>query len=232
MKKESLQRTLQPNRVDPLQLLHNYRLLINKVDGWLIEIESALMPYIQCRPGCSNCCKNFTLSSVEAYSIAIYLQANGVNMVKVNGIAITDYKKKYGKYGYTPECQDMGQTSRSYSFEYSEIAGEDDACIFLDKGLCTIYPVRPLICRTHGYPIVVQTDGEVHVDHCPQNFQHAVLKREYLIDIDHLNTMLFSINAIFLKELDAKASRNLRSKSHGMNLNGNRVSFHEIVMGL
>gem|GEM_PF-771222 len=231
MKKESLQRALQ--HIDPLRLLHNYHLLINKVDGWLVEIESALRPYIQCRPGCSGCCKNFTLSSVEAYSIAIYLKANGVNMVKVNGIDITDYKRRYGKHGYTPECKDSENTALSDSFGYSERTGEEEGnCIFLDKGLCTIYPVRPLICRTHGYPIVVQSDGEVRVDHCPRNFQHAVLKREYLIDLDHLNTMLFSINALFLKEFDVESSGNLRSKSHGMSLNGKRVSFHEIVMAL
>lgn len=180
--------------------LKNYRLLIERVDGWLINLDNALKPHMQCQPGCSGCCKNFTVAPVEAYCITVHLKAN---MVKVDTINLN-------------------------ILENDEKDENVESCIFLDQGLCTIYPVRPLICRTHGYPIVVRSDGEVRVDHCPKNFQNIALKREYLIDIDHLNTMLFSINALFVKELEAEKE----AVSHGMNSNGQRVSFHEIMMAL
>lgn len=40
-----------------------------------------------------------------------------------------------------------------------------DACAFLsDAGQCTIYPARPLLCRTHGLPIRMKTETEVAPD--------------------------------------------------------------------
>ncbi|MHC5083960.1 MAG: YkgJ family cysteine cluster protein, partial [Planctomycetota bacterium] len=38
--------------------------------------------------------------------------------------------------------------------EFDEAAG----CGFLTDGLCAIYPFRPIICRTHGLPLVYWHD--------------------------------------------------------------------------
>lgn len=73
----------------------------------------------------------------------------------------------------------------------------DGRCVFLYKDSCMIYPYRPVICRTHGYPIF--EDGSV--DFCPKNFTGIQsMDSGMIIDLDALNRGLVAINALFLKE--------------------------------
>lgn len=75
----------------------------------------------------------------------------------------------------------------------------DGRCVFLDGGLCSVYPVRPVICRTHGYPVLV--DGSV--DFCPENFRGLnSIESEYILDLEYLNRALASINILFQKETE------------------------------
>jgi Fe-S-cluster containining protein len=70
-------------------------------------------------------------------------------------------------------------------------------CVFLKQGSCSIYNVRPVICRTHGYPVFI--DGKV--DFCPENFNgRNSIDSEYILSLDNLNSALASINLIFYGE--------------------------------
>jgi Fe-S-cluster containining protein len=70
-------------------------------------------------------------------------------------------------------------------------------CVFLKDGSCSIYNVRPVICRTHGYPVFV--GGKV--DFCPENFKERnSIDSEYILSLDNLNSALASINLIFSGE--------------------------------
>ncbi|MBF0301883.1 MAG: YkgJ family cysteine cluster protein, partial [Desulfamplus sp.] len=167
------------NRMD--QLLQNYRLLIDKVDSWLKNLDTVLASQMQCQPGCSECCKNFTIFPVEACSMHSYIKENKIE------ISITDHHNCRQKHDYSEQQEREDKKNSCIAQERKE-----NLCVFLDSnGLCRIYPARPLICRTHGYPIVIKTDTENRVDYCPKNFQDGGLKKEYfkrehLIDIDHL----------------------------------------------
>ncbi|HOP62780.1 MAG TPA: YkgJ family cysteine cluster protein [Spirochaetota bacterium] len=70
-------------------------------------------------------------------------------------------------------------------------------CVFLKNGGCSIYKVRPVICRTHGYPVFV----EGRVDFCPENFKgRSSIDSEYILNLENLNMTLVSINRIFADE--------------------------------
>jgi uncharacterized protein len=72
-----------------------------------------------------------------------------------------------------------------------------DKCVFLDMGLCSIYSMRPVICRTHGYPVLI--DGKA--DFCPENFKDlASIDSEYILDLENINRVLASVNIMFGKE--------------------------------
>lgn len=74
-------------------------------------------------------------------------------------------------------------------------------CPLLHNHICQLYPYRPLICRTHGLPIIVARNGECIVDFCPNNFQETTsLSGNSIIDLERLNTMLAAINALFVKQ--------------------------------
>ncbi|MEJ2200058.1 MAG: YkgJ family cysteine cluster protein [Desulfuromonadaceae bacterium] len=79
--------------------------------------------------------------------------------------------------------------------------GPDDPCPLLEGGRCLLYAARPLICRTHGLPLLGQRDGERFVDVCPKNFQGiAQLPPAAVLDLDRLNVTLASVNSLFVAE--------------------------------
>lgn len=85
-------------------------------------------------------------------------------------------------------------TAESLSFD--ETPGR---CVFLRDGLCAVYSARPVICRTHGYPVFV----EGRADFCPDNFKNLkYIDSENILDLENLNKALASINIIFQRETD------------------------------
>lgn len=72
-------------------------------------------------------------------------------------------------------------------------------CKNLDElGACLIYPVRPLVCRTHGLPVDYKSDEETkHRSVCPKNFQELELHSLSSNDVlngDTLNLLLGVLN--------------------------------------
>jgi len=83
-------------------------------------------------------------------------------------------------------------------------ATPDGPCPLLDGGSCLLYAARPLICLTHGLPLLAELDGAKSVDFCPLNFKGITsLPGNAVIDLDRLNTALAAINALFVAEAHA-----------------------------
>lgn len=75
-------------------------------------------------------------------------------------------------------------------------------CPLLVGGRCLLYAARPLICRTHGLPLLLERDGERRIDYCPLNFQQATtLPSGALVNLENLNATLAAVNALFVQEL-------------------------------
>jgi len=72
------------------------------------------------------------------------------------------------------------------------------SCGFLKDNLCSIYKFRPLICRTHGLPLIYLDDQKNwQVDFCPQNFTvpgSYLFNRENTLNLEQLNLQLYRIN--------------------------------------
>jgi Fe-S-cluster containining protein len=48
----------------------------------------------------------------------------------------------------------------------------DENCVFLKDGVCSIYETRPIICRTHGLPFLyVGEEENWELSYCPMNFE-------------------------------------------------------------
>lgn len=76
----------------------------------------------------------------------------------------------------------------------------DSPCPLLHEGLCLIYQARPIICRTHGLPLLITRDGEKEVDFCPENFRGLTsIPGSAVLDLDRVNAALTAINALFLQ---------------------------------
>ena len=93
-----------------------------------------------------------------------------------------------------PEIPDrLRQNANAYS--------DPEICPLLEHGACVIYESRPVICRTHGLPILVFQNGRPEADFCPLNFRNiSSLPSQAMLDIEKLNQMLFAVNSVFIAE--------------------------------
>ena len=86
---------------------------------------------------------------------------------------------------------------------------ESASCGFLnEEGLCRIYPFRPIICRTHGLPILFLNDSQEEpaweVSFCELNFRNRAsieFTEDTLLDIETINAELNRINDQFIASL-------------------------------
>ena len=82
--------------------------------------------------------------------------------------------------------------------ELARAASTVDACPLLENGRCLLYSARPIICRTHGLPLLIGQEGEERIDFCPKNFREvASIPAVAVINLDLLNATLAAINAVF-----------------------------------
>ena len=87
------------------------------------------------------------------------------------------------------------------SFPFNE---RKNGCVFLKDEICTIYPVRSVICRTHGYPVLL--DGRVDI--CPKNFKDIKsIDSEYILELENVNNAIASINIMFQREIAGETDK-------------------------
>jgi Fe-S-cluster containining protein len=78
---------------------------------------------------------------------------------------------------------------------------ENGSCPLLLADCCTVYADRPVICRTHGLPLLTEYNGKKSVDCCPENFiTAAALPGSAVINLEALNSALVAINALFVSK--------------------------------
>ncbi|NVN91768.1 MAG: YkgJ family cysteine cluster protein [Desulfuromonadales bacterium] len=77
-------------------------------------------------------------------------------------------------------------------------------CPLLSNQRCLLYEARPIICRTHGLPILFTEDNQQRLDCCPLNLTSSEsLSGSHIVDLDRLNVVLVAVNALFLKQTQA-----------------------------
>lgn len=80
---------------------------------------------------------------------------------------------------------------------------ENGTCPLLLNDRCTVYGNRPVICRTHGLPLLAVVDGQQRVDCCPENFRGVgSLPGGAVLQLESLNSALVAINALFIAQND------------------------------
>jgi uncharacterized protein len=75
----------------------------------------------------------------------------------------------------------------------------DETCVFLDKeNSCMIYDLRPVICRTHGYPLYYMDRNDVwKLTYCGKNFRGPVktpFAQDNVLNLEGINLILASLN--------------------------------------
>jgi len=76
-------------------------------------------------------------------------------------------------------------------------------CVFLDDDRCTVYPLRPIICRTQGMALayIDEIEERIEVSACPLNFaEDDVLEQVDLLFMDGFNERLAALNLRYSQE--------------------------------
>lgn len=85
---------------------------------------------------------------------------------------------------------------------------DKSSCVFLQNHVCAIYKSRPVICRTHGLPLLfTNEDGEWQLSACELNFTQFNFEKfntENTFPQDKYNSRLFLLNRDFIKEFEAE----------------------------
>jgi len=124
---------------------------------------------MKCGKGCTACCyTSLTVFPVEAARITEYFET------------LPDLQKENFK-------QKLNLPKESGT---NLLGKQVKPCSFLHEGECLIYPVRPIICRTHGIPLKRLQQDKILIDLCPLNFQEELPQQEDWLDQDRLNLLL------------------------------------------
>jgi Fe-S-cluster containining protein len=96
---------------------------------------------------------------------------------------------------------DLPTESRRLLCAPGEMPADGPCPLLQDDGRCRAYAARPIICRTHGLPLLTESDGEKKIDYCPENFQDiTALPGDAVMNLEILNRTLVAINAQFVTE--------------------------------
>ena len=158
-----------------------YAVLCDKVDDFARKAMDSRPEAFSCKAGCASCCQaGLTVSAIEATRVS-------------EGIA------------------GLSSEHRERLLQRADDAEAEGRCVMLDDlGECTIYPFRPLVCRSQGlalaYPAnVVPTeaifsklkDGR-DVTWCPLNYQESSPDAAHILDAQQIDTVLATTNRQFV----------------------------------
>lgn len=96
----------------------------------------------------------------------------------------------------------LPESQRAVILQHLANHTESETCPLLKNHRCLIYQARPIICRTHGLPLLYKADdGEPVLDYCRLNkIKVERLSGADMIDLEKLNLLLVAINRLFVSQ--------------------------------
>lgn len=166
------------------QIFPPYADLLRDLERLGSALDQVHAEHLNCRAGCADCCQ----------------QHLGIFAVEVAALrsALTTL----------PPAQQVQIRAQAQAI----LRGERQACPLLQQERCSVYHQRPVICRTHGYPLhyLGEEEGEIYLDVCPLNFTaEGALDRlvqdeaslAQTLPLDRLNLRLAAINQVYCRDL-------------------------------
>lgn len=98
---------------------------------------------VTCHGGCCHCCRyHILVSLIEIHTLAQYVRRT------LSQDAVDALRQRMEKW-HAWDASRPGRYPLSVGDEWAEFSDYDHCCPLLVDGLCSIYPVRPMVCRTH-----------------------------------------------------------------------------------
>ena len=147
-------------------ILDDYRALLETVDAWFARCMEAAGRHIQCRLGCSGCCRGlFDISLMDAALLRRGFDALP-DVIRTPVLAkararLAELRERWPGFGPPYLLNHLPDE------EWTEMPEEDETpCPLLgEDGRCLVYAFRPMTCRLHGLPNI-DLSGESFSDEC------------------------------------------------------------------
>ncbi len=164
-----------------MEPLDAYAQLLARLDAFWARARAQAGDQMRCAPGCAECCARcLSLFPVEAERLAEAARA-------------------------------LPLAARRAILARSRRALEDPAaaCPLLEDGRCLTYAARPVVCRTHGLPLLVPgAGGAPELSVCPLNFGDAArFSGEGVLDLGPVNAVLATVNHLAAAARGASPAR-------------------------
>lgn len=144
------------------------------------DFEAALTPdaksRLNCKNGCSRCCyTDISIFEVEAQNIRRWFNSLSPELKQ-------QLREKWSM-----------ESGTGLDFQNRLVK----PCVFLKDDSCSVYEVRPLICRTQGLAMKVATETATFADICPLNEDALTLmKSSDILNLELLNTILSQMERV------------------------------------
>jgi len=145
--------------------LDAYLQLLARVDEFSERVNRRYPGMLHCRRGCDDCCRrDLSLFPIEVSRLVEHVQT------------------------LPPDRQ-----ARVLARARTAREDREAACPLLEEGLCLAYPVRPVICRSHGLPLLLPDQSGLSL--CPYNFKDVLdIQGECVLDLNPVNQILATTN--------------------------------------
>jgi Fe-S-cluster containining protein len=132
--------------------------LQENASGFFDKINQKYPNDMKCKEGCSKCCYT------------------DISVFEVESTLIREW------------FEALNNDEKESLISKWNVKSPSGACTFLVDDSCSIYPVRPIICRTQGAPLFLSQENIL--DYCPLNFEKSDPPKEDWLNLERLNTLL------------------------------------------
>lgn len=147
-----------------------------KIEKFESDISAETKKLSQCQKGCSRCCYvDLSVFQLEADNIKSWF------------LSLSDEQK------FNLREKWLSPLRKTINFHGEEVS----SCPFLHHEACTIYEVRPLICRTQGLALKFKLESEELIDICPLNDEMLnLISSKEVLNLDLLNLILSQLEKV------------------------------------
>lgn len=155
---------------DLKNLLQQYAEFIVEVDARLDYLNQLQHKHLNCKPGCSLCCKiDRTVNLIEGYWLNQHYQQLNIK----DKTAIQNQ------------------------------LGDLNKCPLLINNKCMLYQNRPVLCRSHGLPLLYHDGLESGIGFCELNFLNGPIEftDANILNMDAVNAKLMHIDQVWAEKV-------------------------------
>lgn len=198
---------------------HHQRLLAD-IDRYADVLRKRFAVEITCHLGCTGCCQqHLSVFDVEADALR--------ELIAGLPPATRERLRVQARAALAREAE-LADNPPPLSTEFPPNPETAVPCPALVDGACSVYDARPVICRTHGFPLlyVDEEAQEALLDVCPLNFSESPDDLEALTEND-----LFEMNIV--NERLARANiEHVKTTTGDVRTAARRRSIAEIILSV